>query len=113
MFFTRRSGVPHTYDYLLHSFGRPNPVSPKFFSETGGLGDRYFVVRDQKTATTDDAWAFDFVVDEETTREREKSRSQQKTSSANRASKKLTLATNGTDIQQQSESPWPERQERM
>src|SRR5262249_47880725 len=25
------SAVPHTYDYLMHSFGRPSPISPQSF----------------------------------------------------------------------------------
>ena len=70
-FFHAGSEVPHTYDYLLHSFGRPSPLSPKSFAETGGLGSRYSAVQDQRTATIDRDWAFDLVLDEETTRKRE------------------------------------------
>src|SRR5262249_16871634 len=70
-FFHVGSKVPPTYDFLLHSFGRPSRTSPKSFSETGGLGSRYASVKDQMTTTTDEAWAFDLVLDEATTRRRE------------------------------------------
>ena len=70
-FFHAGSEVPHTYDYLLHSFGRPSPANPDSFAEADGLGGRYSAVQDQRTATTDETWAFDLVLDEETTRKRE------------------------------------------
>lgn len=70
------SEVPHTYDYLLHSFGRPNPTSPKSFADTGGLGARYAGVQNQRTTTTDKAWAFEFVLDEEATRKKERAEAQ-------------------------------------
>jgi hypothetical protein len=71
-FFFAASEAPHTYDYLLHSFGRASPVSLKSFAQTDGLGDRYSVVHDQRATTTDKAWVFDLILDEERTRQKER-----------------------------------------
>lgn len=58
--FTARSAVPHTYDYLLHSFGKPKPVAPAAFAASTVLEKRYWLMKSQQTATTDAAWKLDF-----------------------------------------------------
>ena len=58
------SAVPHTYDYVLHSFGRAEPEKPDAFGPTNALMKRYWLVDDQQAMTTDDPWMLDFVIDE-------------------------------------------------
>ena len=71
-FFHVRGKTAQTYDYLLHSFGRPVPVMPESFEKTSGLGGRYSVIRDQKTAETDRTWSLDLVLDGEALRNKER-----------------------------------------
>ena len=58
------SAVPHTYDYVLHSFGRVVPEQPQAFEPTQALMKRYWLVDDQKGMTTGESWMLDFVIDE-------------------------------------------------
>ncbi len=60
--FAATSAVPHTYDYLLHSFGQPRPVRLPPLEPTVALDRRFFLLDDKRAAATDDAWALDFVV---------------------------------------------------
>ena len=58
------SPVPHTYDYVLHSFGRVEPEKPDAFEPTKALMKRYWLVDDQKAMTTGEPWMLDFVIEE-------------------------------------------------
>ena len=58
------SPVPHTYDYVLHSFGRVEPEKPDAFEPTNALMKRYWLVDDQKAMTTREPWMLDFVIEE-------------------------------------------------
>ncbi len=69
--FRGTSRVPHTYDYLLHSFGRPQPVTPRSFGASDSLGSRYWEVKERRSLATDAAWSLDFVLDEAAVRNRE------------------------------------------
>jgi hypothetical protein len=59
------SPVPHTYDYVLHSFGRAEPEKPNAFDATTALMKRYWLVDDQKAMTTSEPWMIDFVIEEQ------------------------------------------------
>src|SRR5205807_5256632 len=59
--FQAKSAVPHTYDYLLHSFGEARPTTPERFQPSTALTRRYWLVDEQRAMSTDDAWGFDFV----------------------------------------------------
>ena len=56
--------MPHTYDYVLHSFGRVEPEKPDAFEPTKALMKRYWLVDDQKAMTTGEPWMLDFVIEE-------------------------------------------------
>jgi hypothetical protein len=58
------SPVPHTYDYVLHSFGRVEPEKPNAFEPTDALMKRYWLVDKQKAAVTGESWMLDFVIQE-------------------------------------------------
>jgi hypothetical protein len=58
------SPVPHTYDYVLHSFGIAEPEKPGAFKSTDALMKRYWLVDDQKAMTTREPWMLDFVIEE-------------------------------------------------
>src|SRR5262249_26296589 len=58
------SPVPHTYDYVLHSFGRVEPEKPDAFEPTKALMKRYWPVDDQKAMTTREPWMLEFVIGE-------------------------------------------------
>jgi hypothetical protein len=58
------SAVPHTYDYVLHSFGKIEPENPNAFAATNALMKRYWLIDDQKAMTTADPWMLDFVIDD-------------------------------------------------
>ena len=58
------SALPHTYDYVLHSFGRVEPERPDAFEPTKVLMKRYWLVDDQKAMTTREPWMLDFVIEE-------------------------------------------------
>jgi hypothetical protein len=62
--FHASSRVPHTYDYVLHSFGRVEPENPDAFEATKALMKRYWLVDDQKAMMTDEPWTLDFVIEE-------------------------------------------------
>ena len=59
--FQARSDVPHTYDYLLHTFAQPRPANPDRFQPSEALAKRYWLLRRQQAMTTDGPWAMDFV----------------------------------------------------
>jgi hypothetical protein len=52
-------GSPHTYDYVLHSFGRVEPEKRDAFEPTKALMKRYWLVDNQKAMITraQMAWA--------------------------------------------------------
>ena len=58
------SPVPHTYDYVLHSFGRVEPEKPDAFEPTNALMKRYWLVDEQKARMTGESWMLDFVIQE-------------------------------------------------
>jgi len=58
------SALPHTYDYVLHSFGRVEPERPDAFEPTKALMKRYWLLDNQKAMTTGEPWMLDFVIDE-------------------------------------------------
>ena len=58
------SPVPHTYDYVLHSFGRVQPEKPDRFAPTKALMKRYWLVDDQKAMMTHEPWMLDFMIEE-------------------------------------------------
>jgi Heparinase II/III-like protein len=62
--FHATSPVPHTYDYVLHSFGRVEPEKPNDFEATKPLMKRYWLVDDQKAMMTSDPWMLDFIIEE-------------------------------------------------
>ena len=58
------SPVPHTYDYVLHSFGRAEPEKTDAFEPTKALMKRYWLIDNQKAMTTGEPWMLDFVIEE-------------------------------------------------
>ncbi|MGB6754824.1 MAG: hypothetical protein WBE71_20235 [Xanthobacteraceae bacterium] len=58
------SPVPHTYDFVLHSFGRVEPEKPDPFEPTNALMKRYWLVDDQRAMITSQPWMLDFVIQE-------------------------------------------------
>jgi hypothetical protein len=58
------SPVPHTYDYVLHSFGRAEPEKPDAFGPTDALMKRYWLVDKQMARMTGEPWMLDFVIEE-------------------------------------------------
>lgn len=63
--FHASSDVPHTYDYVLHSFGEPRPPIPSAFGASKSLGTRYWAMEGTRGTTTSDPWKLDFVIEEE------------------------------------------------
>ncbi len=61
--FQARSLLPHRYDYLLHSFGRPVPVSDHRYGPTDAFAQRYWGMVAPHASRTDTAWSLDFVLD--------------------------------------------------
>jgi hypothetical protein len=59
------SPVPHTYDYVLHSFGIAEPEKPDAFKPTDALMKRYWLVDEQKDMITRETWMLDFVFEEQ------------------------------------------------
>lgn len=62
--FSASGKTVHTYDYLLHSFGRPYPGAPKQY-HAGKFSARYHQVEQQRQMTTDGQWQLDFRLDAE------------------------------------------------
>jgi len=60
--FHAASPTPRTFDYLLHSFGAPQPVHSELFKPSTALDKRYWLVSDRQAMATDGAWALDFVI---------------------------------------------------
>lgn len=69
--FHAESSVPRTYDYLLHSFGRPETPDPEAYRSSDALGDRYWNLSNARQLDTDAAWSLDFVIDEAISRRKE------------------------------------------
>ena len=63
--FHASSRIPHTYDYLLHSFGQAEPARPRAFRASDAMKRRFWLVDDQRTASESDAWSVDFVLKDE------------------------------------------------
>jgi hypothetical protein len=63
--FQASSKVPHTYDYLLHSFGKAQPARPDSFKPSEALVRRYWLVEKQKAMATAEPWSLDFVIKEQ------------------------------------------------
>jgi hypothetical protein len=63
--FSAHSAVPHTYDYLLHSFGKVEPARPAAFRPSTALRKRYWPIDALKSTTTDDPWSLDLVIKEQ------------------------------------------------
>ena len=57
--FHASSPTPHTYDYVLHSFGSASPVAPRSFTPTDALHRRYWLIDNQQGVTTSDLWSID------------------------------------------------------
>ncbi len=55
--------LPHRFDYLLHSFGRPMPVTDHGFSPTEAFLQRYWGMIAPRATRTDKTWSLDFVLD--------------------------------------------------
>ena len=63
--FHLKSAVPHDYDYLLHSFGRPEPMRAGSYRASDRSRRRYWQLEEARAARFDDGWQFDFVLDTE------------------------------------------------
>ncbi|MDP6631487.1 MAG: hypothetical protein QGH42_03930 [Kiritimatiellia bacterium] len=59
--FAASSKFPRVYDYMLHSMGKPRPVTAGF---DGGVtaGDRFWPLVNQRGRVTDEPWQIEFVV---------------------------------------------------
>jgi hypothetical protein len=68
--FHATSPTPHTYDYLLHSFGVPHPADPGRYLPSDALVRRYWLLREPRATTTGTGWSLDFVLDEAVARRR-------------------------------------------
>ena len=68
--FHATSPIPHTYDYLLHSFGVPRPADPGRYLPSDALVRRYWLLREPRAMTTGSGWSLDFVLDEAVARRR-------------------------------------------
>ena len=64
--FHASSRIPHTYDYLLHSFGQAEPARPGAFRPSDAMKRRFWLVDDQRTAKESGGWSVDFVLKDET-----------------------------------------------
>ncbi|HUS92446.1 MAG TPA: heparinase II/III family protein [Phycisphaerae bacterium] len=60
--FDARSDVPHTYDYLLHSFGQVRAVGKAEFAPSRAMRRRYWLVEDTRSLQTDDPWSMDLLL---------------------------------------------------
>ena len=63
--FHATSKVPHIYDYVLHTFGKPRPITPERFKPSNALVKRYWLMQNQQAMTADGPWSLDFVIKEE------------------------------------------------
>jgi parallel beta-helix repeat protein len=63
--FHATSPIPHTYDYLLHSFGEAEPARPGAFLPSDAMKRRFWLIDNQRTAKESDAWSVDFVLKDE------------------------------------------------
>ena len=70
--FHAASNVPHTYDYVLHSFGKIMPVDQKQFSTSRELGKRYSLVQDQQAMNARGGWSVDFLIKDQPAAEKSK-----------------------------------------
>jgi hypothetical protein len=60
--FQAASPTPRTFDYLLHSFGKPQPAQPEQFKPSNALDKRFWLVSDRQAMNTDAPWTLDFVM---------------------------------------------------
>ena len=63
--FQAASPTPRTFDYLLHSFGKPQPGQPERFNPSNTLDKRFWLVSDRRAMNTDASWTLDFVMKHE------------------------------------------------
>ncbi len=56
--------VPHTFDYLLHCFGRAEAPPPARYMPSTAMQRRFWLVDNQRTMTTSDSWSLDYVLDD-------------------------------------------------
>jgi len=63
--FHASSQLRHTYDYVLHSFGRPVPATPERFRPSDALTRRYWLMKDQQAMATGEPWSLDFAINEQ------------------------------------------------
>lgn len=74
--FQAESETPHVYDYLLHSFGRPEPVAAGGFQSGTFLSARFNQVQNKMGMSTDQSWQIDFIIDEAQLKRREEAMAQ-------------------------------------
>ncbi|HXX80530.1 MAG TPA: hypothetical protein VEI46_03225, partial [Thermodesulfovibrionales bacterium] len=70
--FHAASNVPHTYDYVLHSFGKIMPANEKQFRAANALDKRYSMVKDQHAMNAQGSWSVDFSIKDQPTDEKSK-----------------------------------------
>jgi len=63
--FHASSDLRHTYDYVLHSFGKPVPATPERFKPSDALVRRYWLMKDQQAMAAAEPWSLDFIIKEE------------------------------------------------
>jgi len=63
--FHAASKTPHTYDYVLHSFGKPRPTTPELFKPSTAPVRRYGLMVNPQAMATGEPWSLDFVIKEE------------------------------------------------
>jgi len=63
--FQAGSPTARTLDYLLHSFGKPQPAPPDQFKLSNALDKRFWLVSDRQAMNTDSLWTLDFVMKQE------------------------------------------------
>ncbi len=61
--FHAKSLLPHRFEYLLHSFGRPEPVTGQRFTPTDEFQARYWGMIAPQASRTGESWSLDFVLD--------------------------------------------------
>ena len=59
------SDVPHTYDYVLHSFGKVEAPRPDRYTPGDALKQRYWLVEDQRAMKTSEPWSLDLRIKDE------------------------------------------------
>ncbi|MFW6107159.1 MAG: hypothetical protein ACOC8A_00565 [bacterium] len=62
--FHASSQFRHTYDYVLHSFGKPSPAAAERFRPSNALVRRYWLMKGPQAMTTGEPWSLDFTIEE-------------------------------------------------